>query len=150
MRGSLSMFLLLVHMVWQACNRDVVAKAFCGCIIRSKLLTPRQCCLLVMFMVDHVNMLFDVPSDVACIVHAHLHSPLSTGENWEGCESNFIRSFHFTVLTCILYLNICRRLCIAYCVCVCSIKADLIGHYGICQCMLPATSTATRRQADIT
>jgi len=68
--------------VWcQACNRDVVEKALCGCILHSKMLTPHQCCQLVMFMVDHVKLLFDVPSDVARIVHDRLHSPLSAGEN---------------------------------------------------------------------
>jgi len=64
----------------QACNRDVVEKAFSGCILHSKLLTPHQCSQLVMFMVDHVKTLFDIPSDVAHNVRAHLHSPLSSGE----------------------------------------------------------------------
>jgi len=44
------------------------------------MLTLHQCSQLVMFMVDHVNLLFDVPSDVTRIVHAGLHSQLSAGE----------------------------------------------------------------------
>jgi len=37
-------------------------------------------CQLVMFMVDHIKLLFDVPLDVANIVHARLHSPQLAGK----------------------------------------------------------------------
>jgi len=69
----------LLCLCCQMCNREVVEKSFAGSIVRSKLLTPHQCCQLVAFMVDQAELLFDVPSNVARIVHARLHSPASMG-----------------------------------------------------------------------
>ena len=110
------LYYLVTGVCCQACNRDIVEMTFSGCIVHSKLLTPHQCSLLVMLMVDHVDTLFDVPSDVARIVHAHLHSSASTGDSLQSLciFVLFENYFYFTVLT--VYFS--QRLHCSVCLCV--------------------------------
>ena len=55
-------------------NRDVVEDAFSNGIIHNKLLAPHQSGQLVMFMVEHTDLVFDIPTDVADMVCRRLHS----------------------------------------------------------------------------